>query len=263
MSQKTIKGTSMLGNTIKSRRQELGLTIEEAASRAGVGTKSWCRYESGESIRSDKAKGICKALNWHAFPYNDDTSGFDIEYYRNHDAWSPYLCEQYGEAAAISFIIGSDILLDYIEDDLNNLSTMPKGTHIGQLSISMLKDALPEQFLIRYDYEFLYQLKTTVISLRQIAASGKAFLAHSVLEELAIYLFMKESSFLINCMSADMEAEGIDIDTREDWAFDLFDDTDILLFLFSDFYLTEGDTYHFDNWSKRQFFVEDQEGYVC
>ena len=224
MSQKTIKGTVKLGESIKSRRQELSLTIEEAASRAGVGTKSWCRYESGESIRSDKAKGICKALNWHAFPDNDDTSGFDIEYYRNHDVWSPYLCEQYGEAAAISFIIGSDILLDHIKDDLNNLATMPKGTHIGQLPISMIKDDLPKQFLMRYDYDFLYQLKTTVIHLRQIAANGKAFFAHSVLEELAIYLFMEESSFLMDCMSVEMEAAGIDLDMRNEWAFEMFGD---------------------------------------
>ena len=86
MSQKTIKGTLALGKAIKSRRQELGLTIEDAASRAGVGTKSWCRYESGESIRSDKAKGICKALNWCTFPDSNDTAEFDIQYYRNHDA---------------------------------------------------------------------------------------------------------------------------------------------------------------------------------
>ena len=51
MSQKSIKGTSKLGEAIKSRRQELGLTIEEAATKAGVGIKTWCRYESGESIR--------------------------------------------------------------------------------------------------------------------------------------------------------------------------------------------------------------------
>ncbi len=38
------------------------MTIVEAASRAGVGTKTWYRYESGASIRSDKVKGICKAL---------------------------------------------------------------------------------------------------------------------------------------------------------------------------------------------------------
>ena len=258
MSQKTITGTLALGEAIKSRRQELGLTIEEAASRADVGTKSWCRYESGESIRSDKAKGICRALNWHAFPNNDDTSEFDIEYYRKHDAWSPYLCEQYGEAAAISFVIGSDILLDYIENDLNNLATMPKGSHIGQLSNSMLKDDLPEQFLMRYDYEFLYQLKATVKLLRRIAASGKPFFAHSVLEELAIYLFMEESAFLMDSMYNEMESADIDgLDMRNEWAFEMFDDIDIITFLFSGFFIDDEEAYHFDHWTNRQFFIEN------
>ena len=62
ISQKSIKGTHKLGEAIWSRRQELGLTIEEAAFKAGVAVKSWCRYELGESILKDKAKGICKAL---------------------------------------------------------------------------------------------------------------------------------------------------------------------------------------------------------
>lgn len=62
MTQKTIQGNADLAKQIRLRRSELGLTIEEAASRAGVGTKTWCRYEAGESIRSDKCKGVCKAL---------------------------------------------------------------------------------------------------------------------------------------------------------------------------------------------------------
>ena len=40
MAQRTIKGNEILARQIKSRRGELGLTIEEAASRAGVGTKT-------------------------------------------------------------------------------------------------------------------------------------------------------------------------------------------------------------------------------
>lgn len=68
MAQKTIQGNKELARQIKSRRNELGLTIEEAASRAGVGTKTWCRYEAGESIRMDKCKGVCKALNWGVLP---------------------------------------------------------------------------------------------------------------------------------------------------------------------------------------------------
>ena len=68
MAQKTIQGSETLARQIKSRRNELGLTIEESASRAGVGTKTWSRYEAGESIRKDKCKGICRALNRHTLP---------------------------------------------------------------------------------------------------------------------------------------------------------------------------------------------------
>ena len=54
MAPKTILSNEDLGKKIKVRRNELRLTIEEAASRAGVGVKTWCRYESGGSIRKDK-----------------------------------------------------------------------------------------------------------------------------------------------------------------------------------------------------------------
>lgn len=258
MSQKTIKGSKKLGESIRNRRQELGLTIEDAASKAGVGTKSWCRYESGESIRSDKAKGICKALNWHAFPneYGEDENAFDIEYYKNHAAWSPYLCEQFGEAVAISFIIGSEIVLDHIKDDLNELSILPRGSHIGQLPVSMLKDSLPMQFLMRYDYEFLYELMATVVKLTTVASNKNGFVAHSVLDELAIYLFMEEASAFMECMSSEMESIGIDdLDELNDWAFNLFDDMDIVTFLYSNRFLAEDNIYHFDHWSDKQFYV--------
>ena len=259
MSNNSIKGNPKLGENIRNRRIELGMTIEEAASKAGVGTKSWYRYESGEAIRSDKAKGICKALNWYVFPGEDSGSelGFDIETYRDHEAWSSYLAKKYGEAAAISFAIGSDLLYDHVKEDLEALSCMPRGTHIGQLSASMLKDILPEQFLMRYDYEFVYRLKLIVIELRRIAASGKEFAAHSVIQELVIYLFMQEASFLIECMRDEMEfadVEGLDI--VDEWVFDLFDDSDIALFLFSDIYLTEEGSYHFDHWYEDQFYMQ-------
>ena len=260
MSKKTIQGSTKLGETIRSRRQELKLTREEAAAKAGVGIKSWCRYESGESIRGDKAKGICKALNWHTFPDTDNTTEpeFDIEKYKSHEAWSPFLCEQFGEAVAISFAIGSDIVLDHIEEDLNELSTLPKESHIGEISYSMLKDALPEQFLMRYDYNFLYELKATVIHLIHSAASGRAVIAHSVIEELAIYLFMTEASALLECLSIEMDSVGAEgLDMIDDWAFELFGDMDIVTFLFSNHFLTKENSYHFDNWSNNQFYMEE------
>lgn len=258
MSQKVIQGTPKLADAIKSRRQELGLTIEEAASRAGVGIKTWCRYEAGESIRHDKAKGICKTLNWHAIPgeVDDNNDGFDLEKYKNHDAWSKFLCDQFGEAAAISFAIGSDIVMDYIEEDLDELSKKPRGTHVGQLPVSMTKDILPAQFLMRYDYEFLYQLKVKVKQLREIARHNKHFFAHSVIQEMLIYLFVEESGFLMECMAPEMEACGISgLDMWDEWAFDLFEDMDVVTCLYADDYLTPDHIYHFDHWAEYQFHI--------
>ena len=165
MAQKTIPGNKFLAMQIKLRRNELGLTIEEAASRAGVGTKTWSRYEAGESIRRDKSKGICKALNWYSLPDQDEENSeqISVEEYKNHEAWSQFLNSEFGIRAAISFAAGSDILLDHIKEDMAELASMPVGTHIGQLDLSWLNGSLPEQFLMQYNYEFLYQMKSTLL----------------------------------------------------------------------------------------------------
>lgn len=258
MGKKIIKGTEKISKAIKERRLELELTIEEAALRAGVGTKTWCRYEAGESIRKDKAKGVCKALNWRALPSEDthEESDFDISEYKTHKAWSEYICECHSEAAAISFVIGSDILLDYIEEDLNELAALPKGTHIGQIDISMLKDILPEQFLMQYDYEFLYCLKTNLMQLRKQVHYAGNLIAHSVLQELLIYLIVREAEFLMETMYMDMEACGVEgLEDWEGWIYDLFGDMDIVTCLYSDIYLTNDHCYHFEHWMEAQFYV--------
>ena len=256
---KSIPNPPSLSEKIKSRRQELSLTIEEAAKRAGVGTKTWCRYEAGEAIRADKYKGLCKALNWpvtaNADQTTNDSTSVPAEDYRNHKAWSNYLEGIFGYKAAMSFAVGSDILLDHIKQDLEELASMPKGTHLGQLSISFLCDDLPPQFLTDYDYDFVYHMKCALQLLRYRAKNSTQFLAHSVIEELLIYLSVEEAEFL-----ADLEeSKDIDEDDTEsfnEWVFDLFDDADILTTLYSSLYLTTENIYHIDYWFKPQFYLE-------
>ena len=48
MANKCIQGKESLAKKFKFRRNELHLTIEEAALRAGVGSKTWSRYEAGD-----------------------------------------------------------------------------------------------------------------------------------------------------------------------------------------------------------------------
>lgn len=255
MAQKTIQGNEILARQIKVRRNELGLTIEEAASRAGVGTKTWCRYEAGESIRRDKCKGICRALNWHSLPDQDivEDERISIQEYRRHEAWSTSLEYAFGARAAISFAAGSDILYDHIKEDMAELSAMPAKTHIGQLSFSWLKDSLPEQFLMHYDYEFLHRMKCSLNEMRLRAKAGSPMTAHSVMEELLLYLCNEEASALIE-LSGGIYGMEDDVDS-ESWLFDLFDDMDIITFLYSHVHLDSDHTYHFSHWADLQFYM--------
>ena len=258
MDQKTIQGNEELARKIKLRRNELRLTIEEAASRAGVGTKTWSRYEAGESIRRDKCKGVCKALNWNRLPDQDgeNTLLFSVQEYKNSGVWSQFLDNEFGTGAAMSFAVGSDILLDYINQDMAELASMPAGTHIGQLNVSWLNGSLPEQFLMQYNYEFLYQMKCTLCKMRMRAKSGLPMYAHSVMEELLFYLCCKESSVLMELNGNVCGIEDSDGDDFEEWIFDLFDDMDMISFLYSNVFLDADHPYHFSHWLNQQFYVD-------
>ncbi len=255
MNNKILKGSPELGTKIKQRRNELGYTIEEAASKAGVGTKTWSRYESGSSIRSDKFPNICKVLNWNKIPDSEKNDAiFDINEYKNNSAWSQYLADNFGDAAAISFIIGSEILLDGITQDLDCLSSKPKDTHVGELDISWTKDFLPPQFLTRYDYDLLYYLKDVIVKFRRTASGREDFTAHTVAEEIVLYAIMEESNFLMESIAAQLPGDNDDWDN---WVFDIFDDMDVVTYLYSDIYIDESNPYHFNHWQENQFYCND------
>lgn len=259
MAQKSIQGSEKLAREIKRRRNALDLTIEKASLLAGIGTKTWSRYEAGESIRKDKCKGICKALNWRSFP--DDETGQDektlLEEYRDHEAWSQFLADTYGSMAAMAFAAGSDILLDHIEQDLSDLARLPSDAHIGQLRTSFINEALPPQFLMRYDYDFLYRMKCSLLLLRRKAKLGIPMTAHSILEELIIYLCNEEARTLIEvAVGADDNIVAKEFDDAENWVFDMFDDADIITFLYSDAYLDEDHSFHFSRWNDQQFYMD-------
>ena len=258
MGQKTIKGSLELAKAIKRRRNELGFTIEEAASRAGVGTKTWSRYEAGASIRKDKGKGICKALNWRNLQGDEDAQDdpWNYDNYIDHKAWSSFLEEVFGKHVALSFAVGSDIILDNIDDDMGELASKPRGTHLGEIDFSHLADFLPPQFLTRCDYEFLYALRSAIKRFRRQAGAGGQIIAHSVLEELALYLIAEESEFLVDSM----DIEDMDGDDWTEWVFDIFGDMDIITCLYSNMVLTEEDSYHFKHWLKEQFYTKGVSG---
>ncbi|MGF6989738.1 transcriptional regulator with XRE-family HTH domain [Lachnospiraceae bacterium PM6-15] len=273
MGPKTITGSEELAKSIKKRRNELGMTIAEAAALANVGTKTWSRYEAGASIRKDKITGVYKTLKW-PMPYENaepaNETKLDINQYMTHEAWSTFILNTFGKYAATSFAIGSDILLDELQEDIEALSLLPRGTHIGELNSSWIDYLMPPQFLTRYDYDLLYALRCTVIRLRKYAHSGIPLKAHSVIEELAFYLITEESRSLMEELNplSDSDTDSIfedyydeENDTElysywDEWIFDLFDDADILTYLYSDYYLDSDHNYHFDHWFECQFYAD-------
>jgi len=54
MSKEDKKDNTALGERLKQRRLELGLSITEAASIAGIARGTWSRYEAGASIQKRK-----------------------------------------------------------------------------------------------------------------------------------------------------------------------------------------------------------------
>ena len=269
MPPRTKEGSAGLADAIRQRRCELGLSVEEAAHRAGVGIKTWFRYESGSSIRSDKVKGVCKALSWPALPMQEDATVRNGEEYAwlesigpSHKAWSSKLNEVFGHKAAVSFAVGSDILLNYLNEDLGELSKMPAKTHLGELGCSWLADLLPQQFLPQYTYEFIFRLRTVLLRYRMRAGHGQEMRAHSPAEELLVRLIRDFSFDTIegwvpklgdNSLADDQwqEAEG-----WKEWPEDLCGDDDLSMFLDDGHWVEEGDPYHFDRWFDLQFFLD-------
>lgn len=271
MPPRTTAINEQLAKAIKSRREALGLSIEEAANRAGIGMKTWYRYESAGSIRNDKVKGVCKALGWTVLPLDQDCSRADSNEYawiesidETHEAWSSALCEAFGRPAAISFALGSDFVYDLLSQDLSELKEMPRGSHIGQLSSSWIVDYMPKQFLVRYDYEFIYRLRAALHDFRQRLHYGRDCHARTVAEELLVRLIRDNAFDAIDewLKSKESESRGGDegtelIEECENWAEwpeDLCGDDDFSIFLDGNTWLPEGDKYHFDRWFIPQFF---------
>jgi hypothetical protein len=239
----------------------LNLSIEEAAAKAGVGAKTWSRYEAGGAIRHDKARAVCRALGWSRLPgVQEDANDSDDKWLRkvdeSHEAWSEALNELYGRACATTFAAGSDLLRDHLSDDLEALARHPRGTHLGQLEMSWLDGLLPPQFVPRYDYEFVYSLRAAVNRLRQRFGHG-SLVAHSVLEELALYLIFQHAEVFADMDPAFFKGEGTD---WRGWLGRILGDLDLEFLLYaSGWVLTPDNVYHFDHWNEMKFCVGDVE----
>ncbi len=182
-----------------------------------------------------------------------------ISDYQKHEAFSPYIADCFGILTAAAFAAGSDMLLDYIQHDLEELKTMPASSHIGQSEYSFIKYDLPAQFMTRYDYEFFYQLKCTLINLRKRAKSGEKIILNTVLEEIVLYMCGEKADYFIESNHICFDFNGVeDTEYYKDWIYDLMSDDDVCTFLYSDIAVDEDHTYHFSHWNEKQFFMDGE-----
>lgn len=271
MPPKTNPNSESLAKAIRERREQLGMSIEDAARRAGVGLKTWARYESGSAIRQDKVKGVCRALAWPSLQdraYEVELrDSLDSEYQwvasigESDEAWSSWLASLYGREAAVSFALGSAFLGDYMSEDLRALSSKPKGAHLGEIGYSMLGDMLPAQFAMSYDYDFLFHLRAVLNQYVKRGKHGHEMYAHSVAEELIVRLIRDLSFDAVEgwVKSIDhsnvAEEESPSVELWGEWPEDLCGDSDFEMYLNDEIWLEKGHTYHFDGWFVPQFYL--------
>ncbi len=227
------------------------------------------RFTEGRSIQdfiaeihdSDKNTDVIQEVSNPEVVHKEDASipPEELARYLNHTAWSQVLSDSFGYEAAISFAEASDILLGKFNESLDSLSSMPRGFHVGQLDLADLSELLPPQFLMHYDYDFIYYLRSVLLQYRYRAQHGIQMYSHTVAEELILYLCFQEIEVLIDlnlCMSEEEREEyNCEPEYSTEWLYDLLGDMDIITYLYSDLYLTENHPYHFSRWKEQQFYL--------
>ncbi|GAA0276367.1 helix-turn-helix domain-containing protein [Cryptosporangium japonicum] len=206
MAPTTQPSTAEIGAAIRARRLELGLTIEQAAASAGVGSESWRRYEQGKAIRRDKVRGLCRVLRWANLPASDgEAAARTPRADPNWDAateWAGFstaVAARHGEARARAFELGFQLVVaEQLEHDLEALRERPRGSHLGELSESWLANWLPERFVTHYEYELLYRLRAASLRIADRLASRTSQLTRCPAEALMLYVIVEDGAGEVN-----------------------------------------------------------------
>lgn len=245
------------------------MTIESAARSAAVGSETWRRWEAGGAVRADKLQGLLKVLRLpsldHLAEESDEVAGVDI---KDDLAKLPASIRDLGELAVV-FMVGLDLLVDGLDQDMEELAGMPRGSHLGQLHVSMIGDYLPDRWLTRYDHEFCWRLKSALHGMRQrIQALPEPRIARTPADDLIVRAALREGVMYFEVMErpfpwAMQDDDDDDADDSPDLLDDLLadwlDDAEGILldgrdspFVF--FLVTHdpqpGDPLHFESWFK-------------
>lgn len=101
--------------------------------------------------------------------------------------------KEFGVNAAALIALGGDCVASF-EEAMDLLKTKPWGTHLGEISdknCSRFLCDLPQKFVTRYNYEFIYDLWCKYHEMMYSYSKGYWFRANTVFDQLIIYVCVK------------------------------------------------------------------------
>ena len=132
------------------------------------------------------------------------------------EVYSPRLTRMLGEDAARCFALGTFLFDMSVAEDLEGLASLPRGAHLGQLDETHIGSTLPQLWLTRYDYEFVFQLRGTARDMTlRLTDAGPAD-GEPLVRTMADALVLHDI-FNLGGVIADSRGADIDEDRWEGW----------------------------------------------
>ncbi|PHP53503.1 helix-turn-helix domain-containing protein [Actinomyces ruminis] len=125
------------------------------------------------------------------------------------EVYSQRLARTLGEDTARCFALGAFLFDMSVAEDLGNLARLPRGTHLGQLDETHIGSTLPQLWLTRYDYEFVFQLRGTARDMALRLTDGGPAVGEPLARTLADVLVLHD---IFNLGGAIADSRGADID---------------------------------------------------
>ncbi|SDM87882.1 helix-turn-helix domain-containing protein [Actinomyces ruminicola] len=132
------------------------------------------------------------------------------------EVYSPRLARTLGEDAARCYALGVLLFDMSITENLESLAELRGGTHLGELDETHIGSILPQLWLTRYDYEFVFQLRESLREMTRRLVSGVTTdndpMACTIAEILVLH-----DVFSTGGVIADARGADIDEDRWEGW----------------------------------------------
>ncbi|WP_158247687.1 helix-turn-helix domain-containing protein [Actinomyces qiguomingii] len=132
------------------------------------------------------------------------------------EVYSQRLARTLGEDAARCFALGVLLYDMSITENLESMAELPRGTHLGELDDTHIGSTLPQLWLTRYDYEFVFQLRESFRDMTRRLVSGVTTDDDPMACTIAEILVLHDVFNLGGTIAASRGA-GIDEDRWEGW----------------------------------------------